>query len=188
MAHSTSFLAYTHFGILAFFRNSAFSCQDHEVCDGAVWNGCSKRCHLFLQEWHSGRVCSCYRTRVRSLAMLVTNWLPNWLTHSLPFSQLESDHSLSTFVTNSLYANSKLVAVVTVADVDSEDHVGNSLLQIWELTLGPKTKLFSDFEHKGWSRFWSWSSGKILKLKFVHCFAADASCGYEVKSWSRFWS
>ena len=35
-----------------------------------------------------------------------------------------------------------------VADVDSEDHVGNSLLQIWELTFGP-----SDFEHKGWSRF-----------------------------------
>ena len=36
-------------------------------------------------------------------------------------------------------ANSKLVEVVTVADVDSEDHVGNSLLQIWELTFGPKT-------------------------------------------------
>ena len=45
-------------------------------------------------------------------------------------------------------ANSKFVEVVTVADVDSEDHVGNSLLQIWELTFGP-----SDFEHKGWSRF-----------------------------------
>ena len=39
-------------------------------------------------------------------------------------------------------ANSKLVEVVTVADVDSEDHVGNSLLQIWELTFGPKTKRF----------------------------------------------
>ena len=38
-------------------------------------------------------------------------------------------------------ANSKLVEVVTVADVDAEDHVGNSLL-IWELTFGPKTKLF----------------------------------------------
>ena len=38
-------------------------------------------------------------------------------------------------------ANSKLVEVVTVADVDSEDHVGNSLLQIWELTFGPKAKL-----------------------------------------------
>ena len=38
-------------------------------------------------------------------------------------------------------ANSKLVEVVTVADVDNEDHVGNSLLQIWELTFGPKAKL-----------------------------------------------
>ena len=38
-------------------------------------------------------------------------------------------------------ANSKLVEVVTFADFDSEDHVGN-LLQIWELTFGPKTKLF----------------------------------------------
>ena len=28
-------------------------------------------------------------------------------------------------------ANSKLVAVVTVADVDDENRVGNSLLQIW---------------------------------------------------------
>ena len=39
-------------------------------------------------------------------------------------------------------ANSKLVEVVTVADVDTEDHVDNSLLQIWELTFGPKAKLF----------------------------------------------
>ena len=31
-------------------------------------------------------------------------------------------------------ANSKLVEVVTVADVDGEDRVGNSLFQIWELT------------------------------------------------------
>ena len=38
-------------------------------------------------------------------------------------------------------ANSKLVEVFTVADVDSEDLVGNSLLQIWELTFGPKAKL-----------------------------------------------
>ena len=38
-------------------------------------------------------------------------------------------------------ANSKLVEVVTVADVDAEDHVGNSLLQIWELAFGPKAKL-----------------------------------------------
>ena len=37
-------------------------------------------------------------------------------------------------------ANSKLVEVVTFADVDAEDHVGNSLLQIWEVTFGPKAK------------------------------------------------
>ena len=38
-------------------------------------------------------------------------------------------------------ANSKLVEVVTVADVDDEDRVGNSLLQIWKLRFGHKTKL-----------------------------------------------
>ena len=38
-------------------------------------------------------------------------------------------------------ADSKLVEVVTIAGVDAKDHVGNSLLQIWELTFGPKAKL-----------------------------------------------
>ena len=33
-------------------------------------------------------------------------------------------------------ANSKLVEVATVADVDDEDRVDNSLLQIWELRFG----------------------------------------------------
>ena len=37
-------------------------------------------------------------------------------------------------------ANSKLVEVVTVADVDAEDHVGNYLLQIWEVTFGLEAK------------------------------------------------
>ena len=36
--------------------------------------------------------------------------------------------------------DSKLVDVVIVADVDDEDRVGNSLLQIWELKFGHKTK------------------------------------------------
>ena len=36
-------------------------------------------------------------------------------------------------------ANSKLIEVV--ADVDDEDHVGNSLLQIWKLRFGHKVKL-----------------------------------------------
>ena len=37
-------------------------------------------------------------------------------------------------------ANSKLVEVVTVADVDAEDHFGNRL-SIWELTFGHKGRL-----------------------------------------------
>ena len=37
--------------------------------------------------------------------------------------------------------NSKIGEVVTFADVDTEDHVGNSLLKIWELTFGPKAKI-----------------------------------------------
>ena len=52
--------------------------------------------------------------------------------------------------------NSKLVEVVPVVDVDDEDRVGNSLLQIWKLRFGHKINFLSripDFEHKVWSRF-----------------------------------
>ena len=38
-------------------------------------------------------------------------------------------------------ANSKLVEVDTVSDVDDEDCIGNSLLQIWKLRFGYKVKL-----------------------------------------------
>ena len=62
-------------------------------------------------------------------------------------------------------ANSKLVEVLTVAHVDAEDHVDNSLFQIWELTLGPKAKLLF--------KLLSTILVKILKLKFVQHFAAD---------------
>ena len=49
--------------------------------------------------------------------------------------------------------NSKLVEVVTIADVNDEDHVGNSLLQIWKRGLVIELNFCSDFEHKIWSRF-----------------------------------
>ena len=38
-------------------------------------------------------------------------------------------------------ANSELVEVVTVANVDAEDRVGNRFLNIWELRFGCKAKL-----------------------------------------------
>ena len=37
--------------------------------------------------------------------------------------------------------NSKFVEVVTVVDVDDEDCVGNSLLQIWKLRFDHKANL-----------------------------------------------
>ena len=43
-------------------------------------------------------------------------------------------------VSQQLLKTVKLVHVVTVADVDDEDRVGNSLLQIWKLRFGHKAK------------------------------------------------
>ena len=55
-------------------------------------------------------------------------------------------------------ANSNIVEVVTVADVDDEDRVGNSLLQIWKLRFGHKAKLSF--------RLCAHGLVDILKLKF----------------------
>ena len=44
-------------------------------------------------------------------------------------------------------ANSKLVEVVTVTNVDNEDHIGNSLLHIWKLRFGHKAELLGVVMH-----------------------------------------
>ena len=83
--------------------------------------------------------------------------------------------------------SSKLIEVVTVADVDDEDRVGNnSLLQISKLRFGQKAKLLFRLRAQGLV--------KILKLKFrqdlqleIGLFFLLMFCrGYEVESWSRF--
>ena len=61
-------------------------------------------------------------------------------------------------------ANPKLIEVVTVADVDADDNVGNSLLQFWELMFGPKAKLLFRLLAQGLV--------KILNLKFRQDFEA----------------
>ena len=43
-------------------------------------------------------------------------------------------------------AISKLVEAVSLADVDAEDHVGTTLLQIWEVRFGHKANFYSDLE------------------------------------------
>ena len=58
-------------------------------------------------------------------------------------------------------ANPNLVKVVTVADVDAEDNVGNSLLQILQLTFGPKPKLLFRLLSQGLVKILKLSSGKI---------------------------
>ena len=54
----------------------------------------------------------------------------------------------------------------------------------WRLVL--KLHFCSDFKPKGWSKFWSRSSGKTLKLEFVQHFVLFCRV-YEEESWSRFW-
>ena len=56
------------------------------------------------------------------------------------------------------------VQVVTVADFDNEDCVGNSLLQIWELRFDHKAKLLFRLLAQGLL--------KILNLKFRQDFEA----------------
>ena len=70
-------------------------------------------------------------------------------------------------------ANSKLAEVVAVADVGAEDHVGYSLLQIWELTFGPKAKLLFKLLSTILVKILKLKLIKILKLELVQHFAAD---------------
>ena len=66
--------------------------------------------------------------------IIVTNLLTHSLTNCLLVNLIDVTLACED-------ANSKLVDVVSVADVTDEDHVSNSLLQIWELTFGHKAKL-----------------------------------------------
>jgi len=71
-------------------------------------------------------------------------------------------------------------------------------MQICKLKSGHKAKFCLDFERKVWSRVWSWSSSKILKLKFGQYFAAQAKVmkwmfgqDFDVEVWSEdfeFWN
>ena len=63
--------------------------------------------------------------------MLVTNSLTNSLTDSCLVNLIDVTLACED-------ANSRLVEVVTVADVSDQDRVGNSLLQIWKLRFGHK--------------------------------------------------
>ena len=75
------------------------------------------------------------------MVMLVTNSLPNSLTHSCLVNLIDVTLAFED-------DNSKLVEVVTVADVDDEKRFYDSCMQIWQLKFGHEAKFCSDFEHK----------------------------------------
>ena len=72
------------------------------------------------------------------MSVFIDHWLPLSLTNSL--THCRSVDLIDVTLTG-VDVNSKLVDVVTVADVDAEDRVGKSLLQIWMLRFGHKAKL-----------------------------------------------
>ena len=72
-------------------------------------------------------------------------------------------------------ANSKLVEVITVADVADEDRIGKNLLQIWKLRFGHKAKLLFRFSAQGLVRGLKLKLRLNPKLKFDQdlCGACD---------------
>ena len=70
-------------------------------------------------------------------------------------------------------ANSKLVEVITVADVADEDRIGKNLLQIWKLRFGHKAKLLFRFLAQGLVKISILKFRQDLKLEFGQYFAAD---------------
>ena len=69
--------------------------------------------------------------------------------------------------------NSKLVEVVTVVDVDDEDCVDNSLLQIWKLRFGHKAELLFRLRAQGLVKILKLMFRQVLKLEFGQYFADD---------------
>ena len=68
------------------------------------------------------------------------------------------------------YANSKLVDIVTVADIDDEEHVCNSLVEIVALKIGRLLKIlklkFGQYvEADVWSRFCVQKFGRDLEAE-----------------------
>ena len=120
----------------------------------------------------------CYRTWVRSL-----HWLPLSVTHWL------TDCCLVDLIDLTLACedgNSKLVEVVTVADVDAEEHGDGNLVQIWKLKL---LNFCFDFEHMVWSRFWrghryireiGWCLVEVMKFNLALDSEARFSQDFEV--------
>ena len=113
-----------------------------------------------------------YRTRVRSLGMLVSDSLTDWLTDSRLVNLIDVMPTQNLLM---LLLLLMLVMRIVLATVCCR-------FGSWGLVI--KLNFCSDFEHFGQdfevevqARFWSWSLVSILLLMF--------GWGYKVESWSR---
>ena len=121
-------------------------------------NAPQRRSYCWHVQFRSNICWHFYGTRVRSLATLVSDYLTHYSLVDLTDLTLACEN-----------ANSKLVEVVTVADVDAEDRV-DSLVEVLNLNFG------RDFEP--W--FGSWKLVKILRYMFGQDFDADVWLSFKV--------
>ena len=146
-----------------------FQMSPHDRC-GEIWNSPHMACVWCRKRRHICKIYAIFMWRkIEPKSTFVEKKWQIWglLTHSLTHSRLVNLIDVTLPCED---AYSKLVEVVTVADVSDEDRVGNSLLQIWNLRFGHIAKL--------WFRLWAQGLVKILKMKLRRDF--------EVEVWSVF--
>ena len=108
---------------------------------------------------------------------LVTNWLTNWLLFSKP-----------DWCDPGMWRK-QLNLAFSVAHVDEEKPVENSLVQIWKSKFGLKVKFLYRLWAQGFkvlSRFWSSILVDIVKLGLVKIFKFKFC--RNAKIWLKFWS
>ena len=101
-----------------------------------------------------------YRTRVRSLAMLVTHWLPNSLTNYCLVNLMSVNDASCLMMSQQLLKAVKRLSTLEMLLMLMMRIVMATvycMLGSWGLVIKPT--FCSDFEYKVWSRFLSWSSG-----------------------------
>ena len=93
-------------GLLIFEQNKKIEWGFHHFYQHNCWSVCTSNLDavkLYINLKMAVQLMlkfSFYRTRVRSLVMLVSDSLTDWLTNWLPFSKLKSDHCLPLSLTH----------------------------------------------------------------------------------------
>ena len=125
------------------------------TCNGRQWSDVSPK----KREKMLHRKNYFYRTRVRSLGMLVSDSLTNWLTDSLLFSGLDGCEwfQLLDDVAKAIESCENLLRLLLFLMLVMRIVLSTVCCRFGSWGLVKKLNFYSDFEHKVWSRFWSWN-------------------------------